>query len=126
MLHRAQICWVSGPWPSGKYSDLRIFRLGMKHHLDKEEYVVADGTYSDEKCLQPTGRHHPAHQALTLIRARHENVNARLKIFNVLTSKFRHSIHRHRACFMAVVNVTCLSVELEPLFDIELDQKTEL
>ena len=53
--------------------------------------------------------------------ARHENVNSRLKIFNALTSKFQHSILIHCPCFMAIVNVICISPELEPLFVIEFD-----
>ena len=58
--------------------------------------------------------------------ARHENVNSRLKIFGALTSKFQNSILIHRPYFMDIVNVTYIPPELEPLFDIELDQKIEL
>ena len=126
MLHRPAICWVSGPWPAGNFSDLRIFRQDMKDALDVGEYVIADGTYADEKCLQPPRSTHSAYSQLSQIRARHENVNGRLKIFNVLNLKFRHGLHRHRNCFMAVVNITSLSLESEPLFHIHLDSTMPL
>ena len=125
-LRNPEVCWVNGPWPAGQFSDLRIFRQDLKQNLDENEYVIADGTYADEKCFQPPGRFHPAHKPLSLIRARHENLNSRLKVFNVLSTKFRHGLNRHRSCFMAVVNVTCLSLQIEPLCHLELDPDTEL
>jgi len=36
-------------------------------------------------------------------RARHENVNARIKAFRVLSGKFRHSVKKHRVVFDACV-----------------------
>ena len=46
------------------------------------------------------------------IMACHETVNHRLKEFGVLSKRFRHSIHLHPMCFMAVVNITQIMIEL--------------
>ena len=98
----------------------------MKNYLDDNEYIVADNAYADGMCLQPPGDQHAAHGLLSRIRARHEIVNASLKIFNVLNAKFRHTLNRHRICFMAVINITCLSLEARPLFTISYDPNMEL
>ena len=36
---------IEGPYPAGKYPDITIFRLGIKHDLDPNERVLADKGY---------------------------------------------------------------------------------
>jgi hypothetical protein len=62
------------------------------------------------------------------VRARHENVNSRLKIFNVLNVSFRHTnpremmMQKHGICFKAVAVVTQLKFEAgERLYDVHYD-----
>lgn len=103
------IVWIHGPFPCGSFADLRIFRLAMKHVLDDDEYVVADGWYQDERCQTPNNRgQSPLH---ALIRARHETINRRFKQFNVLGHRFRLSLSLHSICFHAVANLTQIMIE---------------
>ena len=107
-IQSGSIVWASGPWPCGRYSDISIFRSGLKHKLLDDEFVVADSGYTDLRCVQPPGPHHPENARLALVRARHECINGRLKSFAVLSSRFRHHLDLHSSCFMAVLNVTVL------------------
>ena len=49
-IETGYIVWAHGPFPSGKYSDARIFKLVLKTRLLPHENVVADGGYTDERC----------------------------------------------------------------------------
>jgi len=44
-----------------------------------------------------------------LIRARHESLNRKLSVFGMLGARFRHSMHLHGLCFLAVANVVQIS-----------------
>ncbi len=118
-IENPKIVWANGPWPCGSHSDLRIIREGLKLKLLLDEFVVADGGYTDERCIQPPGSNHKDHHLLSLIRAMHENSNKRLKQFGVLKQKFRHDLTLNHYCFFAVLNITHLTLEDEPLFPIE-------
>lgn len=117
-IQRAQIVSVNGPWPAGSYTDVKIFREGLKTLLLDEEFVIADNGYSDTRCLQPPGQHHPKNAVYRKIRSRHEVLNRRLKQFSILTQKFRHSIAFHGTCFHAVANITYLALIENPMFSI--------
>ena len=39
------VVWINGPFPCGEWSDLKIFKAGMRHKLDGGEKVVADNGY---------------------------------------------------------------------------------
>lgn len=41
-----------------------------------------------------------------ILRARHENVNERLIIFNIIGQSFRHSVSMHGTVFLAVLQFT--------------------
>ena len=100
--------WVHGPFPAGKFSDLRIFRSGMKEELDMGEKVIADGTYQDESCVLATHILHEYKKLHSIVRARHETINGRFKNFFVLAHKFRHNPALHSFCFHTVANLTQL------------------
>lgn len=113
-----RIVWAHGPFPCGSFSDLTIFKIAMKKALEHDEFVIADGGYRDEKCLK-RGSTDELSRKFSVIRARHETVNRRLKQFSVLSSRFRHPLSRHSVCFHAVCNLTALMIEHEePLFNI--------
>ena len=42
------IVWTNGPFPYGKYSHLKIFRRSLRGGLEKDEKIIADGTYKDK------------------------------------------------------------------------------
>jgi len=113
-----RIVWASGPFKCGENSDVSIFRRGLKKRLDTDEFVIADNGYHDERCITPPRENHPLRKRFSQIRARHETVNGRMKQFRVLRETFHHPLHRHADCFFAVLNITYLMLDEEPLFDI--------
>ncbi len=66
----AHIVWVHGPWPCGEFSDIKIFRLGMKGALHAGEKVVADKGYKDESCITPLNVSDEQREICATIRAR--------------------------------------------------------
>ena len=42
------ICWVSGPYEAGRWSDIKIFRNLLMSHLEKERMADADDGYIGE------------------------------------------------------------------------------
>jgi hypothetical protein len=114
------IVWINGGYPCGEFPDLKIFRLSLRGLIDDEEKVIADGGYKGEDSIWTKGHSEDAAAVESLFRARHENVNSRLKIFNCLTNRFRHPLHIHGRCFYAVANIVQLILEHEsPVFEIE-------
>ena len=119
---------IEGPYPAGKYPDITIFRLGIKHDLDPNERVLADKGYVGEapefiKCPNcPTvPEHHLLMQARVM--KRHETFNGRLKNWGILEQVFRQQdITQHGDVLRAVAIITQLSIENgEPLFQVEYD-----
>ena len=98
-IETPKIVWSNGPRPCGAYSDLKIFRDGLKHLLKVDGFVLADSGYTDERCIQPPGSNQKSHRLLSLIRARHEYLNKRIKQFGLLNHKFRHDLSLHHYCF---------------------------
>jgi hypothetical protein len=57
-----------------------------------------------------------------LARARHEDVNGRLKRFQVISDRFHHSINKHKIVFEAICVLTQYSLENgHPLHPIPLE-----
>ena len=42
------IVWINGPYKSGVWNDIAIFRDGIMHHLEDGERVEADDVYLGE------------------------------------------------------------------------------
>lgn len=119
-VHTGNGVWIHGPWLAS-IPDIPIFPSGLRDVLQREnEFAVTDNGYADLRCVQPPGETHPLDRTLALLRARHENFNKRLKHFNVLSCTFRHDRRKHSVFFHAVVNVTKVLVDHEPLFAIAL------
>ena len=64
----------------------------------------------DDPCVQKFKRR---------ARAQHENINARIKVYNALTIPFRHGVEKHGAVF----DVACILVQYNmenghPLFEV--------
>jgi len=110
-IQTGDIVWVNGAYPCGRWTDLRIFRHRLKAFLLPNELVEVDKGYrGDERCRIPQHRvSHSDERAKRRARARHEQINSRIKIFNVLTDEFRHDIHEHQHCFFACAVLTQLS-----------------
>lgn len=119
--------WINGLFRCGQ-NDLNISRAALLGALDHDEFAVADSGYRGEphdiRTPEVGTENEKAMQDIA--RARHETVNSRLKIFNVLGAQyFRHDIAFHSSCFRAVAVITQLSFENgSPPFQVEFhDEK---
>lgn len=113
------IVWATGPYPCGLFPDLKIFNSRLQKKLLANEVVLCDKGYRGRNCKNYIPEDPSSHMSAVLL-ARHETVNRRLKIFNVLGQKFRHRPDLHSFCFHAVLNLTQLMLEdSNPLFDIK-------
>ena len=107
------ICWVNGPFKPGQYNDHQIFQLGLDEMLDNGERVEVDNGYNGNArysrpndCEGNNGWGRMKANA----RARHENVNGKLKEFNILEHTFRNERGNHTLFFHAVVAVVQFSI----------------
>ena len=116
------IVWVGGGDPAGT-PDITIAREGILNLLDDDETLIADGGYKGEEKIWCKGHCKFLSRMESVVRARHETVNTRLKFFAVLKQKFRHDLHLHPMCFHAVANLVQLDIAHEsPLFQIEYSE----
>ena len=101
-----------GPFPCGHWSDISIFRFGLKKMLLPNELVVADKGYRfDHKCLTPIDSTDlPTLHAMSVARARHEGINGMLKKWKILSEMYRHSLHKHKYVFKAIITMTQLKL----------------
>ena len=53
------------------------------------------------------------------VRLRHETCNKRIKQYNILAVRYRHDVMRHQIYFGAIVALTNLALEDEPLFSVD-------
>jgi hypothetical protein len=125
----AGIVWINGPFVASK-NDITVFQGSLRSLLLEDEYVEADSGYrGDSKLMTPqVSLSSNQRKQKSKVRARHENVNARLKVFNVLNISFRHMnpsvemMEKHGSCFKAVVVLTQLKFQAgEKLCDVHYD-----
>ena len=89
---------VNGPYPCGDWPDLCIARHVLHHMLDEGEMHVADSGYRssvDCRAMTPTGRNDYYDRQVGVVRARHETVNRRFKIFGILCQRHRHPLEKN-------------------------------
>ena len=117
-IHSADIVWVNGPFPAGKFADTAIFCRELKQLLEMErEWAEADDGYRGEPLtieLPNEGCYFGGEKQKKLkkkVRSRHETVNGRLKEFGCLDQIFRHKRNRHKLCFDAVVVLTQIAIK---------------
>lgn len=114
------IVWIHGPYPCGRWPDLKIFRSALKGLLAAAgggEKVAADkGCRGESQCIvTPTGD--SSDDVGKNARGRHETVNKRFKQWNILHRVFRHDVAKHQAVFSAVASITQIAINNgEPLY----------
>ena len=114
--------WINGPFPCGSWNDLRIARSALVDALDPGEYYLADGGYRDgnQWSVTPTGHHRFDDRQKSVVRARHETYNKRLKDWGALREVFRHKLETHSQVFRAVANIVQIAISNgETLFEVE-------
>ena len=121
-IDHGRIVWVNGPFRSGQYPDIKIFRSKLKLALDNNEHIVADNGYKDERCILANDIPAQWRSVHSKIRARHECINRPFKQFACLTTTFRHNITKHGHVFHAVANLTHLQMEVaDELFQVDFE-----
>jgi hypothetical protein len=120
------LVWIQGPYPAGKWPDIKIFNAVLANFLERYERVEADDGYRGHpnKVKCPLNDIAPAEKLAmqARVRARHETINGRLKNWGILSQVFRHDIRRHGEVFRACAVLTQLTLEQgEPLFSVEYE-----
>jgi DDE superfamily endonuclease len=123
------IVWVNGPFVAST-NDATIFTNGLVHLLTEDEGVEVDAGYKGHpKFKSPSVNiSRNQRQQKANVRSRHETINGRLKIYNVLNIAFRHMkpreemMEKHKKCFYSVAVITQTKFELgETSFDVDYD-----
>jgi hypothetical protein len=115
---------IQGPYPAGKFTDIKIFNKVLRNFLEPDERVEADEGYRGhpDKIKCPGNDVHLAGNWAMQGRVRvpHKTLNGRLKTWGILSQVFRHHITMHGDVFQACAVVTQLTIENgEPLFEVE-------
>ena len=87
------LVWIQGPYPAGKYTDIKIFNKVLRNFLELGKWVEADeegyrGHPDKIKC--PGSDANPAENRAMqgrAVRARHETLNGRLKNWGILSTR---------------------------------------
>lgn len=120
-----QIVHIQGPYPAGKWPDIKIFRECLKYKLLEGEKAEADNGYHGEpdKISTPSAYYFGREKKQKdIARARHETCNRRFKHWGVLSQRFRHELVNHRNFFGAIVVITQLELRTgHPLFAVMYD-----
>jgi hypothetical protein len=115
-IRTGDIVWSNGPFPCGRYPDIKIFRRDLIFELEDGE-VEADLGYRGETQYVKTPQ--PGNDVQARVQEQHETVNKCFKQWNCLSRVFRHQLERHQVVFGAVAVITQLALENgEPLFDV--------
>lgn len=113
-INTGDIVWVHGPSRCGE-NDITLAREAFVSFLNDGEMAVADKGYRGERqklktpsiwCYRNADEKAMAH----LAGLRHEHVNGRFKIHNVLVKPFRNELWKHSSCFRAVVVIEQLKI----------------
>ncbi len=118
------LAWVLGPYPAGRWTDVKIFDDILSNLLEPGERVEADNSYVGraDKVKCPNNNCNPPKNLgmQSTARSRHETFNGRLKNWSILENVYRHDITVHGTVFYACAVITQLSVANgEPLFKVE-------
>jgi len=107
------IVWAYGPFPAGKYPDLKISKKAILNKLSEGEKLLADSGYSNGFFVTPTGLQNDREYMKHKARARHETCNGRFKRWGILNQTYRHNLIDHGIYFDAIANLTQLEIMYE-------------
>jgi hypothetical protein len=119
------LVWIQGPYPAGKYTDIKNFNKVLRNFLEPGERFEADEWYRGHpdkiKCPGNDANPEENRRMQGRVRACHETLNGWLKNWGFLSQVFRHHIMMHDDVFWACAVVTQLTIiqDGEPLFEVE-------
>ena len=105
---------MNGPFPCGRFPDIKIFKHNLVKELSPGEKVEADRGYRnlpDFVRLPEDYVTNSDKRAKNRARARHETMNQRLKQFGCLKQSYRHCLKKHKYVFAAAAVCTQLAFE---------------
>lgn len=122
-IHKNRVVWINGPFRASVHDKTMFRRHGLADKIPDGKKVIADRGYTGEPVHKLSIRcEHDSKELRRFkrrVRARHENFNARLKSFNILSECFRHGLDRHKSVFEAVCVICQYDMENgHPLFDV--------
>lgn len=121
-IHESRVLAINGPFDASK-PDITIFREELSDAMPEGKRGIGDSGYQGE----PTklSIHRSAHSKemtnfINRVRARHENFNARIKNFSILSNCFRSNDKiKHKMAFEAVCILCQYDMENgHPLMDV--------
>ncbi|CAB9498304.1 hypothetical protein SEMRO_35_G022370.1 [Seminavis robusta] len=113
-IQTGDIVSINGPFPAGRWNDPKIFHNDLLARLGPEEMVEADGVYKGMPFDVRTPHDHineADKKAKSHARARHEIILHRIKEWNCIGHRFKHSLEMHGMAFRAVVAMVQLMIE---------------
>jgi hypothetical protein len=119
-IETGDIVWMNGPFP-GSMHDLTIARSGFVHQLLQNEQALGDKAYIGcdhfiAPCKPPrTPEQHRFNAILHRRRALIEQVNKRIKHYNVFRHDWRHDLSLHGIAFRVVVNIVAMCLMIQPI-----------
>jgi hypothetical protein len=120
-VYESNIVWVNGPFQASKNDVLIYTNDGLQAMIPDGCRAIADGAYSGAEKAATRNKldSKEVRHFKRRVRARHENVNARIKSFHVTSIVFRHGVKRHKTAFEAC----CVAVQYDmeqghPLWDV--------
>jgi hypothetical protein len=107
------VVWKNGPFPCGLFPDTKIVKRALVLELLPGEMFIADRGYRDGRTYAdtPTGFNNPSERMKSIVRARHESFNSRVKKYKILSTVFRNKREVHYIAFHAIVNILQLEIE---------------
>lgn len=121
------IVWMGGPYCAST-ADMSMLRNDLIHQVEPGEQLVADDGYvgitERERTIiaRPVmpGDNNNSRRMKSVARLRHETVNSRFKVWNILACMFREDVELHQEAFFAIGSVIQVMLLLdEPLFAVE-------
>jgi hypothetical protein len=106
------VVWKNGPFPCGSFPDIKIARRDLVPSLLPGEKYVADRGDRDGRVYAdtPTGYNNPSKRMKSIVRARDETFNSRLKKSKVLSTTYSSERDTRYLVFHAIANI--LQVEI--------------
>lgn len=114
-----QVVLLNGPYPAATH-DMTMFTSanGVGPRLAPGQQAVTDRLYSGPQvCVRNPFDSDELKGFKKRVRARHETFNGRIKVFNILDTRFRHGVSKHKAVFEACCVIVQYDMETgRPLF----------
>jgi hypothetical protein len=123
-LYESKIVWMSGPWEAGDWNDIAIFTgKGLAWILrEKKKMAIADNGYRGYPQLVSTPNpldDEEVAQFKSRVRCRQEALNGKMKCFECLSDRFRHSKKQLQACVECVAVVVQYKMDGgQPLYEV--------